>query len=198
MAPARLIFIRHGETAWNAEGRLQGRQDIALNAKGEYQAATAGRKLLSLIGPERVADPALPYLSSPLTRARRTMEIARATIGLDPAAYALDDDLVELSFGAWEGKTWPEVRKIELQAAIAREADKWNTQPPDGESYAMLTERMRPWLEAHSDDCVVVSHGGVARALMVILADLAPQRAAMADIWQGRLLVFENGRFTWI
>ncbi|MDH7796522.1 MULTISPECIES: histidine phosphatase family protein [unclassified Beijerinckia] len=198
MAPARLIFIRHGETDWNAEGRLQGRQDIALNARGEYQAAAAGRKLLNLLGPERVADPALPYLSSPLGRARRTMEIARTTIGLDPTAYALDDNLVELSFGVWEGKTWPQVRKAELQAAIAREADKWNTLPPEGESYAMLTERMRAWIEAHTKDCVVVSHGGVARALMVILSGLAPQRAAVTEIWQGRLLVFENERFIWI
>lgn len=198
MAPQRLIFIRHGETDWNAEGRLQGRQDIALNARGEYQAANAGRKLLSLLGPQRVADSALPYISSPLVRARRTMEIARATIGLDPAAYDLDEGLVELSFGAWEGKTWPQVRQIELQAALAREADKWNTLPPEGESYAMLTERMRPWLDAHAGDCVVVSHGGVARALMVILAGLAPERAAVTDIWQGRLLVFEGGRFIWI
>ncbi|HEV2571326.1 MAG TPA: histidine phosphatase family protein [Beijerinckiaceae bacterium] len=198
MAPQRLIFIRHGETDWNAEGRLQGRQDIALNARGEYQAANAGRKLLSLLGPQRVADPALPYISSPLVRARRTMEIARATIGLDPAAYDLDEGLVELSFGAWEGKTWPQVRQIELQAALAREADKWNTLPPEGESYAMLTERMRPWLDAYAGDCVVVSHGGVARALMVILASLAPERAAVTDIWQGRLLVFEGGRFIWI
>jgi broad specificity phosphatase PhoE len=194
----RLFFVRHGETDWNAEGRLQGQQDIGLNARGLHQSGAAGRKLLNILGMDRIRDPQLPYIASPLVRARRTMELARTAMQLDPSGYTTDPLLMELSFGTWEGKTWPEVQADAPQAASWREGDKWNFVPPDGESYAMLGERIAPWLNALDGDCVVVSHGGVARVLMSVLGGLATNRAAIADIWQGRVIVFENGRFNWV
>jgi probable phosphoglycerate mutase len=194
----RLFFIRHGETDWNAQGRLQGQQDIPLNARGLHQAGAAGRKLLNILGPERIRDPQLVYVASPLLRARRTMELARTAIELDPAAYTTNPLLMELSFGSWQGKTWPEVQAWQPEAAARRESDKWNFVPPDGESYAMLGERIAPWLNALEGDCVVVSHGGVARVLMAELGGLATQRAAIADVWQGRVIVFANGKFNWV
>ncbi|MFN3889063.1 MAG: histidine phosphatase family protein [Beijerinckiaceae bacterium] len=194
----RLVFLRHGETDWNAEGRLQGRQDIPLNAKGRHQAEVAGRTVARILGPAGLRSPDLAFLCSPLTRARQTMEIARAAMGLPVHDYTLDDRLVELTFGEWEGLTWPEVKAREPSAASWREGDKWRFTPPKGESYAMLAERLLPWIESIDRDAVVVSHGGVARALMATLAGMPEERAALADIWQGRALVFHNGRFNWI
>jgi probable phosphoglycerate mutase len=198
MLRRRLIFIRHGETDWNAEGRLQGRQDIPLNARGRHQAEKAGRTVLRILGPEAVRSPDLPFLCSPLGRARQTMEIARAAMGLPVDAYSLDERVVELTFGEWEGLTWPEVKAREPTAASWREGDKWRFTPPKGESYAMLAERLRPWVESLDREAVVVSHGGVARALMAMVGGLPEERAALADIWQGRVLVFHNGKFDWI
>jgi probable phosphoglycerate mutase len=62
----------------------------------------------------------------------------------------------------------------------------------------MLSDRLAPWIESLQGDVVAVSHGGVARVLMTMLGGLATERAALADVWQGRVLVFDKGRFDWI
>jgi broad specificity phosphatase PhoE len=195
----RLIFLRHGETAYNAENRLQGQRDIPLNARGREQARSVGRTLRARIGAEiEQLEAAGAFIASPLTRARETMEIAREAIGLAPGRYRLDAALKELSFGAWEGLTWPEIEARDPAGLRARRRDKWNFTPPGGESYATLAERLRPWLDGLSGDAFVVSHGGVARALMALIAAVEPAKAADAPITQGRALCFENGSCRWI
>lgn len=194
----RLIFLRHGETDWNAEGRLQGGQDIPLNAKGQAQAEEAGRIVGRILGRDKARIEAFDHVCSPLGRARMTMELARGALGLDPKAYRLEDRIREMSFGRWEGMTWPEVQKDDPFAARNRELDKWGLVPPGGESYAMLCDRLRPWLESIECDTIAVAHGGVARCLMYMLAGTATEHAPMSDIWQGRVLVFEAGKYRWI
>ena len=193
----RLVFIRHGETDWNFEGRLQGQQDIPLNERGRAQAAQAGKTVAKMFAPERLAT-GLRFVASPLGRARETMELARLAMGLPRDGYALDDRLKELTFGQWEGLTWPQVKARAPEAASWREGDKWNFTPPSGESYAMLAERLQPWLDGLEGETLVVSHGGVARALMAVIGALPRERAALADIWQGRVIVFEGGRYKWV
>ena len=195
----RLIFLRHGETAYNAENRLQGQRDIPLNARGREQARAVGRTLGARMRPEiDRLEAAGAFIASPLERARETMEIARDAIGLPPQAYRLDAALKELTFGAWEGLTWREIEARDLKAVRARRKDKWSFTPPGGESYAMLAARVRPWLGGLPGDALVVSHGGVARALLTLIAGVAPERAAEAPIAQGRALCFENGDCRWI
>ena len=191
--PAPLYFVRHGETDWNAVARLQGQQDVPLNAVGRVQAEEAGRKVSEL-----AAEPSgLDYVASPLGRTRETMEILRRTLGLDPAGYRTDERFVELTFGEWEGLTWREVRGRAALLAAERERDKWGFVPPGGESYAMLLERLRSPARELIRPTVLVSHGGVARALLVALAGVPQHEAPRIDIWQGRVLVFENGAYYW-
>lgn len=195
----RLLFIRHGETDFNRDGRLQGQQDIALNAKGREQASAVGRTLRKRIGPEiDRLEAAHAFIASPLIRTRQTLELARAGMGLPPADYALSDDLKELTFGDWERLTWAEVEALDPRAAAARAADKWNFVPPNGESYAGLALRLTPWLEAIDRDLFVASHGGVARALMHLVAGIAPDIAAEVSIHQGRAIAFAEGGFRWL
>jgi broad specificity phosphatase PhoE len=189
-----LYFVRHGETDWNAEGRLQGQQDIPLNALGRVQAEEAGLRLHRLVGDVGHLD----YVASPLGRTRETMERLRAAVGLDPSDYRLDPRLVELTFGEWEGMTWKEVRKAAPQLAAARERDKWGYVPPGGESYAMLAERVRPVLADLSRDTVVVAHGGVARALLSAACGVSSRHAASLDIWQGKVLVIAGRTHEWV
>mgnify|MGYP003345077193 FL=1 len=137
------------------------------------------------------------WLVSPLGRTRETAEIARRALGLDPKAYQTEDQLKEITFGAWEGFTWAELRKSEPMAEAERMKNKWGYVPPQGESYEMLTSRIGLWLETVKSEIVAVSHGGVARALMVLAAGLSPQDAPRHEIHQGRVLVFENNRFKW-
>jgi probable phosphoglycerate mutase len=190
-----IYFIRHGETDWNLEGRLQGQKDIPLNDLGRVQAEEAGRRLRDLV--PHYED--LAYVASPMLRTRETMELLRGAIGLHPGSYKLDDRLVELTFGSWEGLTWKEVRRLEPQAAAMRERDKWNYAPPGGgESYAMLTDRIRPVLEDLTRDTVIVAHGGVARAFLALACGVSARQAASMDIWQGRVLVIEGRKHRWV
>jgi broad specificity phosphatase PhoE len=195
----RIIFVRHGETAYNAESRLQGQRDIPLNARGREQARAIGGTLRSLLGPEiDRLDEAQAFVASPLERARETMEIARDAMGLTPKRYRLDPVLKELSFGVWEGLTWSEIEVKDARALRARREDRWAFVPEDGESYAMLADRLRPWLDGLSEHAFVISHGGVARVLMALIAGVPPANAVHAPITQGRAIVFENGGYRWI
>ena len=197
--PFRLIAVRHGETSYNAENRLQGQRDVPLNARGRDQASAIGRTLSAGSSAEiDRLESAGGFVASPLTRARETMELIRAAMGLPPERYRLDPALVELSFGAWEGLTWTEVKTRDPKGVKARNADKWDFAPPGGESYAMLAERLRPWLASLAADAFVVSHGGVVRALMTLLAGVPAEVAAEAPIVQGRAIMFENGQYGWI
>ena len=189
-----IYFVRHGETDWNAEARLQGQRDIPLNDLGRVQAEEAGRRLCALL--ERPEE--LDFVASPLARTRETMERMRGSMGLDPAAYARDDRLKELTFGSWEGLRWKDVRSKDPQGAAARERDKWGFVPPGGESYAMLTERVRSFVEGLARDTVVVAHGGVARAFLVLRSHVSVHHAPRVDIWQGNLLVFEGRKHEWV
>ena len=197
--PHRLIFVRHGETAYNAENRLQGQLDTPLNARGREQARTIGGTLRSLLGPEiDRLDEARAFFASPLVRARETMEIARDAMGLEPKRYHLDPVLKELSFGVWEGRTWSEIEVKDPKGLQARREDRWAFMPEGGESYAMLADRLRPWLDGLSEHAFVISHGGVARVLMALIAGVPPAKAVEAPIIQGRAILFENGSCRWI
>jgi broad specificity phosphatase PhoE len=188
-----LYFVRHGETDWNAEARLQGQQDVPLNAFGRVQAEEAGARLRALV--PRYED--LHYVASPLSRTRETMELLRRTLGLDPALYRTDERLKELSFGTWEGLTWKELRAHDPQVAMRRQRDKWGLVPPGGESYAMLADRVEPILADLTRDAVVVSHGGVARVLLALLCKVSRREAPVVDIWQGKILVIRAGAYSW-
>jgi broad specificity phosphatase PhoE len=197
--PFRLIFLRHGETSYNAENRLQGQRDIPLNARGRDQASAIGKTLRARLGEEiDRLEAAGGFFASPLKRARETGELARAAMGLPPKRYRLDPVLMELSFGEWEGLTWAEVRARDPNGVKARRADKWRFAPPGGESYAMLAERLTPWLASLAGDAFIVSHGGVARAFMTLMAGVPPEIAAEAPIAQGRAILFDKGRYEWI
>ncbi len=198
MSLPRIIFIRHGETDYNAEARLQGQRNIPLNARGLVQAEQAGKSLLNLVGPAALAGPDLHWISSPLERATQTMNIVRTAGSLPQGGYGLDERLKELSFGEWEGLTWPEVKGRAPHAAGWREGDKWNFVPPGGESYQMLSDRVWPWVNELDRETVVTAHGGVARVLLAELAGMDRQRAALENIWQGRLLIFEKGSWKWV
>jgi broad specificity phosphatase PhoE len=197
--PYRLVFVRHGETSYNAENRLQGQLNVPLNQRGRDQARAIGRTLRARLGEEidrlEVAD---AFVASPLQRARQTMELARAAMGLPPERYRLVLALMELTFGEWEGLTWPEVQARDPKAVKARRVDKWAFVPPNGESYAMLAGRVKEWLATLSGDAFIVSHGGVARALMTLIAGVPPEIAAKTPIVQGRAIVFDKGRYGWI
>jgi broad specificity phosphatase PhoE len=188
-----LYYVRHGETDFNAEARLQGRRDTALNARGRQQAADSGVLLRDLFARDRRQPADFVYVASPLRRARETMEILRAELALDRKAYAVDDRLMEISYGEWEGLTLPEIDARMPGMLAERERDKWDFAPPGGESYRELTRCIGEWYAGLTADTVVAAHGGGVRALMAILNVLPREEATHAQIAQGVVYVFTDG-----
>ena len=192
----RLYYIRHGLTDWNATGRLQGHHDVPINAMGRAQAARSAEILGDLLTRDACAAADLDYVSSPLVRARETMEIVRATLGLAPTRYGVDPRLTEIGFGDWEGLTYPEVMQREPDIVAKREGNKWLFLPPGGENYQQVAERVAAWYATLERATVVCAHGGTGRALIAALDVAPPEEAVHRDIDQGVVYVFEKNRLT--
>jgi broad specificity phosphatase PhoE len=189
-----LYYVRHGETDWNRAGRLQGRRDTSLNARGSEQAIACGEILRALFARRSLHPSALAYVASPLTRARQTMELMRRSLRLAPLGYRVDDSLAEMAFGDWEGLTLAEVGLCDPEGLAARERNKWAFVPPNGESYRQVTVRMARWYESLRRDSVVAAHGGTMRALLVHLGIDRPETAPRLSIEQGVVYLLSPGK----
>jgi probable phosphoglycerate mutase len=152
---ARILLTRHGETAWNALGRLQGHTDIALNEIGRGQA----RALAHGLG----AAGLTAIWTSDLSRARETGEIVAAALGLP--APAVDPDLRERQFGVFEGLTRHDCETH--HPAAWRDWVAQTGSPPGAEarpdSIARLGRALGRILAASAGDALVISHGAVMR-----------------------------------
>ena len=171
----RLILIRHGQTVYNATGRMQGHLDTALSNEGEKQAEAAGR-LLKNQGITRI-------LASDLSRARVTAELVGKQLGVD---VEVDARLRETHLGKWQGMTSAEVdEQFPGARAIWRHDPTWA--PPGGESRVEVAERARPAIDdlmrEYSDwdghTVLVVAHGGAISALTCNLIALHSQQYQM-------------------
>ena len=159
----RILLARHGETPWNAEGRYQGQEDIALSPVGEAQAVSLGRRLESV----RI-DRAV---SSPLSRARRTAELA---LGAERAStLQIDAGLQEIIHGSWEGLLASEIHARDPEGLRAwREAPDSVRMPDGGESLQDVFDRAWPALVRASeglgvgDTLLVVAHDAVNRVIL--------------------------------
>jgi broad specificity phosphatase PhoE len=191
-----VYYLRHGETDWNVQGRLQGQHDIPLNARGRMQAAHCGEILRDLFTRDGIAAATLDYISSPLGRACETMQLARPALGLPSDGYRIDARLTEITFGEWEGYTIAELHNRDPGRVAAREHDKWRFVAPGGESYEAVSKRMREWYDSLERDAVVTAHGGTARGLMAELGLAHPAAAPLIDIAQGVVYVFIGNAMT--
>lgn len=189
-----VYFIRHGQTDWNASRRYQGQRDIPLNAKGRAQARRNGLTLARLLPAIEAAD----FVSSPLGRARETMEIVRAAMSLDPAQYRIEDKIKEIHYGHWEGQLAKDIPTQDPGGLAERRLDPFHWRPRGGESYADLTARIKPWLDHLDRDAVVASHGGVGRTLQGIVLDLEHAEILTLEAPQDRIMVLRHRDISWL
>jgi broad specificity phosphatase PhoE len=191
-----VYFVRHGQTDWNAEGRLQGQADTDINQRGREQADRNGQVLARLIARPEEFD----FVASPMRRTRETMERVRLAMGLDPFAFRTDERLIEIHFGAWQGLTFVELEAREPGSTKVRRRDKWNFRPPGplGESYEMLRARVTPWLESLAQPTVCVTHGGVIRAVFRVIGQMSDRDAAALNVPQDRVLRLQDGLLDWL
>jgi 2,3-bisphosphoglycerate-dependent phosphoglycerate mutase len=156
LPPHAFFFLRHGQTDWNAQGRIQGHTDMPLNETGIAQARSAAGRLVGH-GIDCIA-------SSPLARAHKTAGFVAERLRLP---VHLDDGLKERTFGAFEGRIIDDVKR---EHGIAPEQPISMILPPDAEQWPQTLARSRTvvakWLTTHPGKTVLfVSHDGLFRAL---------------------------------
>ncbi len=160
MQATRIIAVRHGETAWNADARIQGQRDIGLNDTGRWQARRVGEALAS--------EEITAVYTSDLGRAHQTAQPIADVAGIPVVP---DEGLRERSFGMFEGKTFDEIHQTWPDHAHnwRKRIPEW--EPPEGgESLLQLRERVTRTLQALASrhpgqQIVVVAHGGVLDTL---------------------------------
>jgi len=176
-----LYLARHGETDANREHRFSGKADTPLTANGLAQAHTIGEILKREVG----MRPGLDFVSSPLARAKLTMEIVRSVLGLPEADFSTDARIAEIDLGEWDQLTDQEARARDPVLFDARAADKWKVQVPGGENYQEVAARASAWVQGLERDTFAVSHGALTRILRGLFEGLDWQQMSALDEPQG-------------
>jgi probable phosphoglycerate mutase len=198
-----LILLRHGETDWNRQRRIQGQLDTPLNDEGIRQAAAAAARLATEAArwglAARPGGPPARLVSSDLLRCRQTAAPIAAALGLD---CGLEARLRERAYGVFEGRTYPEIRGED-----ASRFDRWQARDPDfqvegAESLRGFAQRVESVLadlaEAHRGrTLVLVTHGGVLDVTYRMARGLPLEAQRDFDVPNAGLnrLRFSAGRF---
>jgi len=160
-----IYLVRHAETTWNLEGKVQGSRDTPLSLDGLAQTA----KTVAFLSALRFDT----IFTSPLTRARAIAEPVGINLGVSPIVMP---ELREIEFGGWEGHTWNEIETMYPATLAAWELKSLEARPDGGESLTDVgcrAEKVRSMIESSSGELVlVVAHGGLNRVLMSVLLDL--------------------------
>lgn len=187
-------FIRHGETDWNREKRYQGHTDVPLNACGREQAARNGAALASAFGAPAARMRGAAFIASPLIRCTETLTIMRSAMGLSPRRYAIDDRIIEIDLGAWNGKTHDEVAAEDPDVHRRRAEEKWDFRIPGGETYREAAARVRDFLADMRTPAVIVGHGATGRLLRGYLTGVRPHHVPHLKMRQDVVWHISGGR----
>lgn len=182
-------LVRHGQTEFNRENRLQGRIDSPLTALGLEQAALVGRWFTRRVGePDRWT-----ICTSPLGRAQTTAAILASAAGLADRITP-DDRLTELSIGSWEGKARPELETLRPDLA----GQPFFMHSPDGETWAGASARLGGWLDEWAErddhDVIALSHAGAGKVLRALYLGLSVEEARVLDAPQDAVFRLHAGR----
>ena len=193
----RTFIARHGETVFNAVGRMQGdAMDTPLTRNGFAQADAMGAGLAAYLGP---GSPALTLWSSPYGRALQTLAIVCEHIRQDWHSALRDRRLSEINVGDWGGRRYADI-VAEQGAIMDSAAELFSMRPPGGEWYDEIAARLANWIPQAAKvpgDRIVIMHGMSARVLRGLLtkAEIDPRwGAAVAEsLPQGSMVMIENG-----
>jgi len=186
----RLYLVRHGQTDWNASGRLQGTTDIPLNAAGRDQAERVADELKAIVSARTAV------FASPLARAADTARTIADALGV--ANVTLDPRLAERAYGPWEGLTLRE-REERYPEAVEQWRLHGEAEVEGIEGNGPLARRVVAAIAEHTasapDGLVVVSHGSAIRVGIHALLGMAPERRAIANLGNTRWseLVWRRG-----
>ena len=156
---APLYVLRHGETVWNIDRRMQGTKNSALTERGRAQAQAMGRTLRAELALEQ--RPTI-FLRSPLGRTLETSLIVGTELGIEASQWRDDPRLAELCYGDWEGFSWKEIQVHTPNALADWRANPEDFCPPGGETHHELRRRTVAALAdivATNARAVIVGHG---------------------------------------
>jgi probable phosphoglycerate mutase len=162
-----LYLLRHGQTEWNAQRRMQGRLNSPLTEQGKAQADAHGAVLKQLGGIDRL------WVST-AGRAQQTAELVNAHL---QAPIEFSDHLVERDCGQWSGKTLTDVESQDAKGLEALRADPYSYRPGGGENLIDLGARVAPLVPRIKavERAAIISHGVVTKALLQHFMQLSPQ-----------------------
>ncbi|KUP92265.1 histidine phosphatase family protein [Tritonibacter horizontis] len=180
----KIWFLRHGETEWNAEGRIQGQMESDLTERGIAQAHHQAELVRPILQRE-----APPCLVSPLRRAQQTAKIA-----LGGAAFDTDPRLAEVQAGVFQGLTRAEIAATypEIHARAQTNLDLFCA-APEGEGYATFHARVLTLLQALKAPTLIVAHGLWGQVMRGIICGLDYDELADLPNEQGCVYRLENG-----
>lgn len=183
----RIFVLRHGQTQFNAEQKLQGHCNSPLTDKGLAQARSVGTALSGYLG-ERTYR----VYASPLGRAVQTATIVCEQVGHCASEIVQDERLKEFALGEWEQRTIPSL--VAEQPDLLSQSD-WYLQAPQSESYQSVKARLLSWLNElpEDGDVVVVSHALTGAALRGALMDMSYEQVWEQDLPQDAFFMIENG-----
>lgn len=185
-----IYLLRHGQTVFNAEKRLQGHCDSPLTEQGEAQALAMGATLRALLDcPEEWA-----VYVSPLGRAQQTARLVCRQLGLPAECIRTDRRLMELGLGEWETRRIPEL--LEICPALAAGEPDWYTRAPGAESFAGIAGRLDEWLRDNSvpQRVIVVAHGLSGAVMRGIYAGMEYAALWRQDLPQDAFFRLQDGR----
>lgn len=162
----KLLIVRHGETLWNVQKKIQGTSDTELNENGILQANQLGKNLK-----EKNINISKIYTSKQ-KRAKKTAEIVGNYLNTKCVEL---DGLEEMNLGIWEGKSWEEViNEFPLEYRKWDDNRRYN-RPPEGESYQDLLNRLIPALkhivETETEDVLIMTHSAIIMVLLSFLKE---------------------------
>ncbi|HCM1426951.1 TPA: histidine phosphatase family protein [Vibrio parahaemolyticus] len=186
----RIFVLRHGETEFNADKKLQGHCNSSLTSKGCDQARRVGTTLK-----QYVENRPFRVYSSTLGRALQTSQIVCEELNYSYENLNKEPRLKEFSLGEWEQRTIPSLEQ-EVPNLLAQ--NDWYLQAPNCETYESVRERLSSWLSdvAHDEDIVVMSHGLTGIVLRGLLLGMDYTQVWQQDLPQDAFFIIEDGRIT--
>ncbi|AKU55179.1 histidine phosphatase family protein [Vibrio parahaemolyticus] len=186
----RIFVLRHGETEFNADKKLQGHCNSSLTSKGSDQARRVGTTLK-----QYVENRPFRVYSSTLGRALQTSQIVCEELNYSYENLNKEPRLKEFSLGEWEQRTIPSLEQ-EIPNLLAQ--NDWYLQAPNCETYESVRERLSSWLSdvAHDEDIVVVSHGLTGIVLRGLLLGMDYTQVWQQDLPQDAFFIIDDGRIT--
>lgn len=186
-----IILLRHGETHWNREGRIQGEGDSPLTLKGIAQARAYGERLKGLVGD----GAGWALVSSPMPRCLQTAAILCEVAGLDFTRLTQDERLREIRTGEFSGLLKEDIRRRHPELMAAQGLASWMFNCPGGETHGDISARLSSWLAERKagEKLIAVAHGVSGKILRGLYAGLAPEQALTEDSPQDALFLLAGG-----